>query len=143
MFTKFIKIISACARGDCLRLIQVINEDPANNWIIAENVHGKRGIVPSRYVTMLIKEYHEITKGFDNKKSKAPFSDDSNSILKKPFKISLSDCQRSMSISHSSSQMPGNLVSDKMKVRPPVPRKPDFLVKKSIDKNTRPGNNFF
>lgn len=53
-----------CLCGDYLKLVQVVDES-TNEWIIAENRHGKRGLVQSDYLTLLIKDYPEVMEQFN------------------------------------------------------------------------------
>ena len=57
-----------CVHGEYLKLVHEVD----NEWIIADNIHGKRGLVPLAFLTLFLKDYHEVSEQFKNQKPKKP-----------------------------------------------------------------------
>lgn len=117
--------------------------------MIAENVYGKRGLIPISFITMLVKDYPEVTKLFEIKQHTPKLTSEQtkfkspqyleNVALRKET-TSAKDCQRSMSL-NTNSFSPLNFRSPSTN-RPVIPPKPKLTIAKSVEiskTSIRPG----
>ena len=54
-----------CLSGDYLQLIEFVDE--SNEWFLAENIYGKRGLVPLNFVTVILRPNPTIEQLFEKK----------------------------------------------------------------------------